>query len=64
MGKTGISITASSISSHSLTAVLVRLFNFTGYWLLTTILHWLLPDTDSRIGTDRTGPDLHERPLY
>ncbi len=25
---------------------------------------WLLPDTDSRIGKDRTGPDLEERPLY
>ena len=25
---------------------------------------WLLPDTDRRIGKDRTGPDLDERPLY
>src|SRR5208282_997894 len=25
---------------------------------------WLLPATDHRIGKDRTGPDLDERPLY
>ena len=30
----------------------------------TTLPHWLLPDTDSRIGTDRTEPDLQERPFY
>jgi len=29
-----------------------------------TLPRWLLPDTDSRIGKDRAGPDLHERPLY
>src|SRR5271157_1633583 len=28
-----------------------------------TLARWLLPDTDSRIGKDRTGPDLEERPL-
>ena len=27
-----------------------------------TLPRWLLPDTDRRIGKDRTGPDLHERP--
>jgi len=29
-----------------------------------TLSRRLLPDTDRRIGKDRTGPDLHERSLY
>ncbi len=29
-----------------------------------TLPRWLLPATDHRIGKDRTGPDLDERPLY
>jgi len=28
-----------------------------------TLPRWLLPSTDRRIGNDRTGPDLNERPL-
>src|SRR5271157_2062015 len=28
-----------------------------------TLPRWLLPDTDTRIGKDRTRPDLHERPV-
>jgi len=28
-----------------------------------TLPRWLLPDTDSRIGKDRTGPDLDDRPF-
>src|SRR5271157_3734819 len=28
-----------------------------------TLPRWLLPDTDSRIGKDRTGPDLDDQPL-
>jgi len=83
MGKTGISITASSISSHSLTAVLVRLTTGhcsratdhnspvprptpgpAGSGRAQTLPRWLLPDTDSRIGKDRTGSNLDERSLY
>jgi len=29
-----------------------------------TVPRWVLPDTDSRIGKDRTGPDLDERRPY
>src|SRR5208337_1070812 len=29
-----------------------------------TVPRWVLPDTDSRIGEDRTGPDLDERRPY
>ena len=29
-----------------------------------TLPRWLLPDTDTRIGKDRTRPDLHERPVF
>src|SRR5208283_4920354 len=29
-----------------------------------TLPRWLLPATDHRIGKDRTGPDLDERPYY
>src|SRR5271157_897156 len=30
----------------------------------TTLPRWLLPDADRRFVKDRTGPDLHELPLY
>jgi len=75
------SLTASSLSSHSLA---------TDYWPLATVLmplatvlslhadpprpagsgraqtlpRWLLPSTDRRIGKDRTGPGLDERPIH
>ena len=29
-----------------------------------TLPRWLLPDTDTRVGKDRTRPDLHERPVF
>ncbi len=29
-----------------------------------TLPRWLLPDADTRIGKEPTGPDLDERPLY
>ena len=35
-----------------------------GFRSCADLPRWLLPDTDSRIVKDRTGPDLDERPLY
>ncbi len=66
------SITASSLASGSL-AIMLSLHaprltlhdaRPAGSDRAQTLPRWLLPDTDSRIGKDRTGPDLDDRPLY
>ena len=36
----------------------------TGSGRAQTLPQWLLPDTDNRIGKERTGPDLDERPVH
>ncbi len=60
------SVTASTISSHSLATVLVPLATILAPRATTfqDPLPWLLPDTDRRIVKVRTGPDLDERALY
>ncbi len=58
------SITASTISSHSLATILSPLATRHSPLPPKTLPRWLLPDTDRRIAKDRTGPDLDERSLY
>ena len=54
----------SPLPPDSLATVLPPSASPAGAGRAQTLPRWLLPDTDTRIVKDRTGPDLDERPVY